>query len=95
VTNLPDWLEDVLARLPANIDRRRAATEITQHLFEVSYRTLEAWPLPTRHVNGRAFIPTRTLFEFAYRQFAEAPVLMGGRKNRPLPAGTSAPGAAT
>jgi hypothetical protein len=76
---LPSWLEDVMVDLPANVDRRRGADLITRHLFPVSYRTLEAWPLPTRHVNGRAIISTRQLFEIAFAKLNTAPILMGGR----------------
>ena len=80
MAKIPDYLEEILCGLPTNIDRRRGAEVITQHLFEVSPRTLEAWPLPTRHVNGRALVSTRVLLEAAYERFACAPVLMGGRK---------------
>lgn len=78
----PDWLEEIVKTLPANIDRRRGAAEISQHLFPVSFRSLEAWALPVRHVNGRAIVPTRRLFELAYEKFAAAPVLQGGRRTR-------------
>jgi hypothetical protein len=36
--------------------------------------------VPTRRVNGRALIPTATLFEVAYTEFADAPIVMGGRR---------------
>jgi hypothetical protein len=43
---LPQYILDLLSDLPANVDRRTGADLITQHLFPVSYRSLEAWPLP-------------------------------------------------
>jgi hypothetical protein len=55
---LPAELQELLAQLPTNVDRRTGAALITQHLFPVSYRSLEAWPLPSRFVNGRAVVPT-------------------------------------
>jgi hypothetical protein len=75
---LPPYLQEVVAQQPPNVDRRTGAALITQHMFPVSHRSLEAWPLPTRRVNGRAVIPTVVLFEVAYQKFSEAPVIMGG-----------------
>ena len=79
--NLPPHLQDALASSPTNVDRRTGAALVTQHLFPVSHRSLEAWPLPTRRVNGKAIIPTAKLFEAAYAKLAAAPVVMGGRRN--------------
>jgi hypothetical protein len=78
--NLPLDLKEVVADLPPNVDRRTGAALVTKHMFPVSHRSLEAWPLPTRHVNGRAVVPTDTLFEVAYAKFTAAPVVMGGRR---------------
>lgn len=77
---LPPNLQELLAQQPPNIDRRKGADLITKHLFPVSHRSLEAWPLPTRHVNGRAVIPTAALLEVAYAKLAAAPVIMGGKR---------------
>lgn len=75
------------AALPALLDRRRAAAFLTRHYFPVSHRSLEAWPLPLRHVNGRALYQTTDLIAEAERRIAAAPVLMGGRrKNAATPA---------
>ena len=63
------------------LNRRRGAAEVTQILFPLSYRTLEAWPLPSRLVNGQAIIPARALFHLAYEKFAAAPVILGGRRS--------------
>jgi hypothetical protein len=79
--NLPANLQEVVANQPSNVDRRTGAALITKYLFPVSHRSLEAWSLPTRHVNGRAVIPTGTLLEFAYAKLNAAPVVMGGRRN--------------
>lgn len=78
---VPSELEEVLASLPVNVDRRTGAALITKYLFPVSHRSLEAWPLPTRHVNGRAVVPTAKLFEIAFAKLIAAPVVMGGRGN--------------
>ena len=79
-TPLSPALLDVVASQPANVDRRTGAELITRHLFPVSHRSLEAWPLPTRHVNGRAVIPTSKLFELAYAKLSAAPIVMAGRR---------------
>ncbi len=78
--HLPPHLLEVLAAQPATVDRRSGADLITRHLFPVSHRSLEAWPLPTRHVNGKAVIQTSVLFELAYAKLAAAPIIMGGRR---------------
>ena len=80
---LPAELLDVLAQQPPNVSRRAGAALISRHLFPVSHRSLEVWPLPTRHVNNRAVIPTSALLEMAYAKLAAAPVVMGGRKTTP------------
>jgi hypothetical protein len=78
--SLPQHLLDVLKTLPARVTRRYGADLVFQHILPVSHRTLEAWPLPTRHVNGKALIETATLFEIAYAKLAAAPVVMSGRR---------------
>jgi hypothetical protein len=80
LTDLPPHLLDVVAEQPPNVDRRTGAKLVTKHLFPVSHRSLEAWPLPTRRVNGRAIIPTAKLFELAFAKLNAAPVTMGGRR---------------
>jgi hypothetical protein len=79
---LPSVLQEVVAQHPPNVDRRTGAGLVTRHIFPVSHRSLEAWPLPTRHVNGKALIPTVVLFEVAYAKLTAAPVIMGGRRTR-------------
>ena len=75
------------ANLPVLLDRRRAAAFLSRHYFPVSHRSLEAWPLPLRPVNGRALYLTADLIAEAERRIAAAPVLMGGRrKNATTPA---------
>lgn len=80
-TNLPQWLVEALAGQPIHVDRRKGAELVTQYLFPVSPRSLEAWPLPTRHVNGRAIMATATLFVHAYTKMQAAPLLAGGRRS--------------
>ena len=78
---LPAEFQELLALLPANVDRRTGAALITKHLFPVSHRSLEVWPLPSRFVNGRAVVPTAKLFEIAFDKLNAAPIVMGGRRN--------------
>jgi hypothetical protein len=61
------------------MDRQNGAALVTQHMYRVSPRRLEASRLPTRRVNGRAVIPTVTLFEVAFKKLNEAPLVVGGR----------------
>lgn len=72
---LPDWLEAVVCTLPEYVNRKRGAYLIGQHLFEVSPRTLEFWPLNGRRVGRQTVISTRELFQVAYAKFAEAPIV--------------------
>ncbi len=81
-STLPPHLVELLAELPVNVDRRVGAELITKHLFPVSHRSLEVWPLPTRHVNGRSITATAKLFEVAYAKLNAAPIIMGGIKNK-------------
>jgi hypothetical protein len=86
--DLPPDLLELLTQQPENVDRRTGADLVTRHFFPVSYRSLEAWPLPTRRVNGRAIVPTAKLFELAFAKLNAAPVIMGGRRS---PVGQQAP----
>jgi hypothetical protein len=79
---LPPHIAEALKELPAYVDRRTGAALITQYLFPVSHRTLEAWDLPTRLVNNKAVTETRGLLEIAYAKFFAAPLIMGGRGGR-------------
>jgi hypothetical protein len=78
---LPLQLLEVLAVQPANVDRRTGAELITRHFFPVSHRTLEVWPIPTRHINGRVIVPTAMLFAHAFSRLSTAPLIMGGRRS--------------
>jgi hypothetical protein len=77
---LPQWLLDVVETLPKNIDRRRGAEVITQHLFRVSHRSLEVWPVAVRFVNGRNQMNTRELLQVAWARLNAAPKVMRGRR---------------
>lgn len=67
------------ADLPRRADRRTGAALLTRHLFPVSPRTLERWPLTWRRVNGKAVCETAELFAVAQRKLDEAPAIRGGR----------------
>lgn len=66
--------------LPIRVDRRMAAELVTRLYFPVSPRTVEAWPLTIRCVNGKATIETAELFAFAQAKLDAAPPVKGGRR---------------
>ena len=66
--------------LPARVDRKAGAELVTHHFFPVSHRTIEAWPLVWRHVNGKAVVETAELFAFAQAKLDAAPPIRGGRR---------------
>jgi hypothetical protein len=68
-----------LAELPVHCDRRTGAELIKRFYFSVSPRTLEAWPLPTRRVNGKAIYVTAELLAYARAMLDAAPTIRGGR----------------
>lgn len=65
--------------VPVRVARRAGAELVTKHFFPVSHRTLEAWPLVWRRVNGRALCETADLFVLARAKLDEAPPTMGKR----------------
>lgn len=69
---LPPHLVDLLATLPATMDRQHGASVVSQHMFPVSSRTLKSWPLPWRCPNGRAIAPTETYLKYACRKSRQA-----------------------
>ena len=73
-SNPPSQADD----LPPRLDRRTAAAVVTARFFPVSYRTLEAWPITSRVVNGRAVVETAELLAFARAKLDAAPVIRGG-----------------
>jgi hypothetical protein len=87
----PDWLPDdlkplfeqVLSELPAFPDRRTAADVWTKRVHAWDHRTLEALPLVTRRLNGRACFTAREFVEFGFRRLMESPALRGGRGSLP------------
>jgi hypothetical protein len=66
--------------LPIRVDRRTAAELVTRLYFPVSPRTVEAWPLTIRCVNGKATVETAELFAFAQAKLDAAPPIKGGRR---------------
>ena len=66
--------------LPARVDRRTAAELVTKRYFRVSPRSLEAWPLAWRRVNGKAHCEVRELFAVAQAKLDAAPPVRGGRR---------------
>ncbi len=69
--------------VPRRVDRRAGAALLTQLYFSISPRTLEAWPLTWRHVNGKAFCETVELFALAEAKLNAAPAIRGGRSPQP------------
>ena len=76
----PDDMERDIPDLPARVDRRTAAELVTRHFFSVSPRSLEAWPLAWRHVNGKAHCDVPELFAAAQAKLDAAPPIRGGRR---------------
>lgn len=78
-SRLPQWAKEEIARLlldlPARVPRKNAAEIVTKHAFKTSYRTMERWPLPVRHLNGQAHYETRDVLVEAYSRVASAPIL--------------------
>ncbi len=70
-----------IGQIPVRVDRRRGAQLITELYFPISYRTLETWPLPWRHVNGRATCDTTELVALAKQKLEAAPAISGGKKS--------------
>jgi hypothetical protein len=66
--------------LPVRVDRRKGAELVTLHYFPVSPRTLEAWPLGWRLVNGKATCLTTELFAVAQAKLDAAPVIRASRQ---------------
>ncbi|NKE45148.1 hypothetical protein HB662_10185 [Roseomonas frigidaquae] len=69
-----------LASLPRRVDRRAAADLVSRHFFPVSPRTVEAWPLTVRRVNGKALLEVQELMAFARAKLEAAPPVRGGRR---------------
>lgn len=66
--------------LPVRVDRGKGAELVTLHLFPVSPRTLEAWPLDWRLVNGKATCETAQLFAVAQAKLDAAPLIRSSRR---------------
>lgn len=75
--------EPDLNLLPRRVNRRIGAALVTHYFFPVSRRTLEAWPLEWRRVNGQATCKTAELFDQAEAKLNAAPPIRGGRKPSP------------
>lgn len=71
-----------LEDLPVRVDKRTGAAIITKHYFPVSWRTLEAWPLTWRLVNGKSLAETNDLLAVAEAKLAAAAWTRGGRTKR-------------
>lgn len=69
-----------LRTLPVRVDRRAGAELVTRFYFPVSHRSLEAWPLTWRRVNGKAVCDTAELFALAEAKLNAAPAVRGGRR---------------
>jgi hypothetical protein len=68
------------ASLPRRVDRKTGADLVTRFLFPVSHRTLEAWPLTWRRVNGKAVCETAELLAVAQAKLDAAAPIRGGRR---------------
>ena len=87
VAMVPDWIPDelrsafaqLLDELPLFPSRKRFAAKFTDRVAELSDRTMEAWPIATRLINGRACPDRREALEYAFRQIVDSPAVRGGR----------------
>jgi hypothetical protein len=87
-TRAPDWVppefaslfEQVMSELPALPDRRKFAAVWGDRVNTISYRTIEAWPLATRRLNGRCCYDRREIVEYGFRRLLEPAVVMGGQR---------------
>ena len=74
-----------LTDLPRYSDRKAGADLITRLYFRVAPRTLEAWPVPVRQINGRAHYATTELLAYARSKMELAPPpRLGGRQPKPM-----------
>jgi hypothetical protein len=62
---LPDHLEEVIAKMPAKVDRKDGAALVTEHVFQTTPKTVKSWPLPWECPNGRAIAPPATYLAYA------------------------------
>jgi allantoicase len=69
-----------MSALPRHVDRRTGADLVTRFYFPIKFRTLEAWPLVWRRVNGKAVTTTAELFARAEAMMQAAPAIRGGRR---------------
>lgn len=80
ISDLPTHLVEVAATAPLRVNRRAGAELLARHVHPVSPRTLEIWHLPWWNVNGHALTLTVALLALAHRKLAQAPMVMGGRR---------------
>jgi hypothetical protein len=85
VVSLPPELVEALAHEPPKATRRKIAELLARNGFPVSHRTLETWPLPVQHFNGKALISTVRAFEIAYAKLCASPVIRGGPRSTAEP----------
>ncbi len=71
--------EEILAGLPARVDKQKGAALIDQHFFPISPRTLERWPITWQRINGRSLVKTEVLLSEAQRRVDAAPAIRGGK----------------
>jgi hypothetical protein len=71
-SKLPQHLLDLVATLPAQIDRKAGAELVTAHVFPVSAHTVKAWPLPWSCPNGRAVASPVSYLTYAYGKVRQA-----------------------
>jgi hypothetical protein len=62
---LPDHLLEVIAKMPAKIDRKDGAALVTEHVFQTTPKTVKSWPLHWECPNGRAIAPPAMYLAYA------------------------------
>ena len=66
-----------LDAIPARMGKHQAAAFVSQFFFEVSFRTLERWPLPKKFVNGANQWRTADLVAFAKHKLKHSVASVG------------------
>jgi hypothetical protein len=83
--DLPSHLLDLLATLPAMIDRSAGAALVSKCVFPTTPQTVKGWQIRWSYPNGRALAPPAAYLEYAYRKSRSAPQPRG-RPARRMPA---------
>lgn len=80
IARLPAYLIDVGVEERAKINRREAKAMFDRHLFPISDRSFEVYPIPFQTVNKQALGATLAYLAVGYRRMRSAPLVMAGTR---------------